>query len=60
MRDSARQEQVRQIAEEHTMARFQFDQQPETGYGPGALNSVVYDQCPGGFVHGYTLEGEKN
>jgi hypothetical protein len=34
LRDSPRKEQVRQIAEEHAMARFQFDQQPETGYRP--------------------------
>ncbi len=40
------------------MARFQFGQQPETGCGPWALNSLV-DQNPWGFVHGFTLEGQK-
>ena len=42
------------------MARFQFGQQPEAGCGRCALNSLVCDQNPGGFVHEYTLEGEKN
>ena len=41
------------------MARLQFGQQPETRCGPRALNSLVCDQKPRGFVHGYTLEGEK-
>jgi hypothetical protein len=63
-RDPPRQEQVRKIAQEHSMARFQFDQQPETGRGPRALNALVGDlihaQYPGGFVHEYTLEGEEN
>jgi hypothetical protein len=39
------------------MARFEFDQQPETRCGPGWLNSLVCDQNRRSFFHGYTPEG---
>ncbi len=59
LRDSPRQEQVRQVVEEHTMSGFPFDQQPEARYGPGARNVLVRDQNPRGFVHEYTLGGRE-
>jgi hypothetical protein len=41
------------------MARFQFDQQPETRSGRRAMNNLVCDQNPTGFVHGHTRQEEK-
>ena len=58
LRESPRQKQVPQVAEEDAMARFQFDQQPETRCA-GSLDSLVCDQNRRGFFHGYTPEGGK-
>ena len=63
-RDSRRrwlsvQQQIRQIAQEHTMARFPLNQQLQRRHRCGRPNSRLCDQNPRGFVHGYSLDGEK-
>jgi len=59
LRGRLRQEQVKQIAEEHAMARFQSTSSRRRGAGL-KRSTLWFAIKPQGLVHGHTRESERN